>query len=187
VTLEEYYCGGRSSGGKGMAGQQQQLPPIIAVGTPGGQHIKVRPCCWYSTRVRARAQTIACQVKQDQIGMPACAYHTEHTQPPFPRQSHHNYGILALAAEKVTGQDIHDLIHRRVLAPLGMTNTDLIHPSGRGDRVGDSFKWSAKAGFKPIPQGGRFDASHGRPRAVGGSAYSTAADMAKCVRVCMCV
>lgn len=95
------------------------------------------------------------------------------------RQSHHNYGLLALAAEKVTGQDIHALIRQRVLTPLGMVDTDLVVPTTQGDRVGSSFKWSGKRGFRPIPQGGRFDASHGRPRAVGGSAYSTAVDMAK--------
>lgn len=33
MTLEEYYCGVGSSSGK--------APPIVAVGTPGGQHIKV--------------------------------------------------------------------------------------------------------------------------------------------------
>lgn len=87
---------------------------------------------------------------------------------------------MALAAEKVTGQDIHTLIRQRIFTPLGMADTDLVPPQGaRADRVGSSFKWSGKAGFKPIPQGGRFDASHGRPRAVGGSAYSTAVDVAK--------
>lgn len=85
----------------------------------------------------------------------------------------------------MTGQDIHALIHQRVLDPLEMADTSLVAPAGtekeKEGRVGSSFKWSGKAGFRPIPAGGRFDASHGRPRAVGGSAYSTAVDMAKCV------
>ena len=91
---------------------------------------------------------------------------------------------MALAAEKVTGQDIHALIQQRVFQPLGMGDTALVAPSPDGDgngRVGSSFKWSGKRGFLPTPEGGRFDASHGRPGAVGGSAYSTAVDMAKCV------
>jgi CubicO group peptidase (beta-lactamase class C family) len=81
----------------------------------------------------------------------------------------------------VTGQDIHTLIQQRVFKPLAMGDTALVAPaSDKGsDRMGSSFKWSGKQGFCPIPQGGRFDASHGRPRAVGGSAYSTAIDMAK--------
>lgn len=37
MTLEEYYCGG-SGGGSGSGNKAQ---PIVAVGTPGGQHIKV--------------------------------------------------------------------------------------------------------------------------------------------------
>lgn len=90
----------------------------------------------------------------------------------------------------MTGQDIHALIHQRVLTPLGMADTSLVPPTdnAKGEtRMASSFKWSDKQGFCPIPEGQCFDASHGRPRAVGGSAYSTAVDMAKCVVALSCM
>ncbi len=54
VTLEQYYCGSSSGGGGGGGGGTQPPPlPIVAVGTPGGQHIKVGVCVCLKIKIIA--------------------------------------------------------------------------------------------------------------------------------------
>lgn len=99
-------------------------------------------------------------------------------------KSHHNYGLLALACEAVVkGEDIHSLLHKQLFLPLGMTHTDLVLSEKNKKHLTSSFAWSKKEGFSPLPAGtSGFDASKGRPRAVGGTAYSNVQDMARYVR-----
>jgi D-alanyl-D-alanine carboxypeptidase len=107
-------------------------------------------------------------------------------------KSHHNYGLLSLIAENVTGQDMRTLLTKQLFQPLGMHDTDLVpspplsththttNPTITNQKqLTSSFTWSKKKGFTPIPQGAGFDAAKGRPHAVGGSAYSTAEDMGR--------
>ena len=111
-------------------------------------------------------------------------------------KSHHNYGLLALVCEQVVasnssssssgeGQsnpDIRSLLHQQLFHPLGMAHTDTLLPENDTSKLTSSFTWSKKEGFNLVPPHMNFDASKGRPRAVGGSAYSTAQDMASYLR-----
>ena len=56
---------------------------------------------------------------------------------------------------------------------------DLIPMPDKITELTNSFMWQRAGGFKQIEKGQRWDASSGRPRAVGGSAFSSAKDMAR--------
>ena len=55
-------------------------------------------------------------------------------------KSHHNFGLLALICEKLTGDSVLTLIQGRIFEPLGMSSTDFFLSSRMKKYSVDSFK-----------------------------------------------